>query len=119
MPWPILNQHLDAPGVLVVPGLGALEFPPGEGEILPGGGACKYKVQLFGLCVHATNEILFEFLCHASKKYYFTHVISHDSHFKLGLTGLPFLATVEALKTDLSDTFMLVVPPSDPIHDLS
>ena len=66
--------------------------------------------------MRATNEILYEFLCHASKKVFFTHVISHDLRFKLDLAGLTFLAIVEALKTDLSDTCMLVIPPFDHVQ---
>ena len=66
--------------------------------------------------MHATNEVLSEFLCHAANKVFFTHDISHDLRFKPDHTGITFLATVEALKTDLSDTFMLVFPPSDPVQ---
>ena len=68
--------------------------------------------------MHATYEILPEFLCHASEEVLFTHVISHDLRFKRDLTGLTFLATEEALKTDLSDTSMLVVPPSVQVANL-
>ena len=63
--------------------------------------------------MHATYGICPNFFVILRKKYFFTRVISHDLRFKLDLIGLIFMANDEALKKDLSDTSMLVVPPSD------
>ena len=87
-----------------------LELPPEEGEILPGGHANTKPNYLVCVCMQRM-KFCPNFFVMLQTKYFFTHDISHDLRFKLALTGLTFLATAEALKTDLSDTFMLVFRP--------
>ena len=86
---------------------------PEEGEISPGDNVTAHSMYPF---VHATYEVQYEFLCRALEKVFCKHVVSSDLRIKIDLTDVIFLGHEEALRSDLSDTSMLVLPPSDTIQ---